>query len=103
MEVIEQIGVVTTRSGVLIVIDTGYPNLWSHNQRPVLPDGVLDSEEATAQLRDFFNRHACFQQLVPVCPSNARDVGSIAMGSRALLHYSVHVASLERHESTIQQ
>jgi len=44
---IEQLGVATTKSGILLIIDTGYLNLWSHDQVPLLPDGVLSSEEAT--------------------------------------------------------
>jgi hypothetical protein len=47
MQAIEQLGVVTSRSGILIVIDTGYLNLWSHDRTPVLPDGALDTDEAT--------------------------------------------------------
>jgi hypothetical protein len=42
----EQLGFVTCPSGTLIVIDTGYMGIWSHNQAPTLPDGMLDTEEA---------------------------------------------------------
>ena len=57
MQAIEQLGVVTTRSGTLLVIDTGYLNIWSHDQRPVLPDGVLDTEEATERANSFVDLH----------------------------------------------
>lgn len=53
MATIEQLGIVTTRSGVLIVIDTGYLNLWSHDRKPAMPDGVLSTEEATARANSF--------------------------------------------------
>jgi hypothetical protein len=53
VEAVEQLGVVTTRSGVLIVIDTGYLNLWSHDQKPVMPYDVLDTEEATTRANSF--------------------------------------------------
>jgi hypothetical protein len=53
VQVIEQLGVVTTRSGVLIVIDTGDLSLWSHDHKPVLPADVLDTEEATARANSF--------------------------------------------------
>ena len=53
MACIEGLGVVTCRSGVLIVIDTGYLNLWSHDRPPTMPEGVLDSEEATARANSF--------------------------------------------------
>jgi hypothetical protein len=32
----EQLGFVTCPSGVLIVIDTGYLGIWSHDQPPML-------------------------------------------------------------------
>jgi hypothetical protein len=38
---LEQIGMVTTRSGVLILIDTGYLKLWSHERTPEMPEGFL--------------------------------------------------------------
>jgi hypothetical protein len=53
MSRIEKLGFVTTNSGVLIVIDTGYLNLWSHEKSPVMPEGVLDSESATARANSF--------------------------------------------------
>ena len=49
MTSLEQIGTVTTRSGGLIVIDTGYLGIWSHNATPMLPAGSLDTEEQTRQ------------------------------------------------------
>src|SRR6516225_7040357 len=49
----EQLGIVTTQTGTLIVVDTGYLNLWSHDRTPVLPTGTLDSEEATEQANSF--------------------------------------------------
>ena len=57
MQVIEQLGVIATRSSILLVIDTGYLNLWSHDQRPVVPDGVLDTEEATERANSFVDLH----------------------------------------------
>ena len=47
MPVIDQLGVVTSKSGVLIVIDTGYLNLWSHDRTPAVPDGLLSNDEVT--------------------------------------------------------
>jgi hypothetical protein len=43
----EQLGVVSTRTGTLIIIDTGYLNLWSHDRPPLIPEGALQSEELT--------------------------------------------------------
>jgi hypothetical protein len=48
-----QIGTVTTRSGVLIVIDTGYLGIWSHNRSPILPDGALSPPEALHRANSF--------------------------------------------------
>lgn len=53
MPTIEQLGAVTTRSSVLLVIDTGYLNLRSHDRKPVMPDGVLSTEEATNHANSF--------------------------------------------------
>jgi hypothetical protein len=53
MSSLEQLGVVTTRSGVLIFIDTGYLKLWSHDRAPEMPDGVLSDEESTAKANLF--------------------------------------------------
>jgi hypothetical protein len=47
MSQLEEIGAVTTRSGGLIVVDTGYLRIWSHDRPPVMPDGVLSTNEAT--------------------------------------------------------
>lgn len=47
MSHLEEIGTVTTRSGGLIIVDTGYLGIWSHDQPPVMPDGVLSTDEAT--------------------------------------------------------
>jgi hypothetical protein len=44
---------VTTRSGVLILIDTGYLRLWSHDRVPEMPQGVLSDDEATARANSF--------------------------------------------------
>jgi hypothetical protein len=49
MEAIEQLGVVSTRSGILLVIDTGYLGLWSHDRQPLMPDGVLPNDALRAQ------------------------------------------------------
>ena len=53
MPSLEQIGVVTTRSGVLILIDTGYLKLWSHKRTPEIPEGFLSNEESTARANSF--------------------------------------------------
>ncbi|HSS96562.1 MAG TPA: hypothetical protein VLK33_06025 [Terriglobales bacterium] len=53
MPTLEQLGVVTSRSGVLIFIDTGYLKLWSHHQTPQIPDGVLPDEESTTMANSF--------------------------------------------------
>lgn len=47
MSALEQLGFVTCRSGALIIIDTGYLGIWSHDRPPILPDDALDSAEAT--------------------------------------------------------
>ena len=49
----EQIGTVTTRSGGLIVIDTGYLGIWSHHSPPFLPEGSLGSPERLARANRF--------------------------------------------------
>lgn len=49
----EQLGFVTCPSDVLVVIDTGYLGIWSHDQPPMLPDGVLETVEATAAANSF--------------------------------------------------
>jgi hypothetical protein len=53
MASLEQIGTVTTRSGGLIVIDTGYLGIWSHNASPLMPEGSLDTEEQTSRANSF--------------------------------------------------
>lgn len=53
----EQLGFVTCPSGVLIVIDTGYLGIWSHNQPPILPDGTLETGEATARANTSVDLH----------------------------------------------
>ena len=40
----EQLGVIKTRSGVVVVIDTGYLRIWSHDRPPLLPQGILDGD-----------------------------------------------------------
>jgi hypothetical protein len=57
MASLEQIGTVTTRSGGLIVIDTGYLGIWSHNAAPSLPAGSLDTEEQTRKANSFVDLH----------------------------------------------
>lgn len=47
MSNVERLGFVTCQSGVLIVIDTGYRGIWSHDRAPILPEGALDTTEAT--------------------------------------------------------
>jgi hypothetical protein len=46
MPALDEIGFVTCLSGILIVIDTGYLNIWSHNRPPTLPDDDPLSEVA---------------------------------------------------------
>jgi len=53
MASLEQIGTVTTRSGGLIVIDTGYLGIWSHSAPPLLPEGSLDTKEQTSRANSF--------------------------------------------------
>jgi hypothetical protein len=53
MSNLEQIGTVTTRSGGLIVVDTGYLGIWSHDRPPVLPDGSLSTDEDTRRANSF--------------------------------------------------
>jgi len=50
---VEELGIVTTRSGVLMVIDTGYLNLWSHDRPPFMPPGVLATDEAAERANSF--------------------------------------------------
>lgn len=50
---LENLGFVTSRSGSLLVIDTGYLGIWSHNRAPLLPDHILDSAEATKNANAF--------------------------------------------------
>ena len=45
----ERLGTVTLPSGIVLVVDTGLLNLWSGECRPRLPDGILSSEEQTAE------------------------------------------------------
>jgi hypothetical protein len=49
----QKLGFVTCQSGVLIVIDTGYLGIWSHDRPPVLQEGVLGSDEATERANRF--------------------------------------------------
>ncbi len=53
MASLEQIGTVTTRSGGLIVIDTGYLGIWSHDTAPFLPEGSLDTGEQINRANGF--------------------------------------------------
>jgi len=50
---LEELGFVTSRSGTLLVIDTGYLGIWSHDRAPLLPDYILDSAEATEKANSF--------------------------------------------------
>jgi len=75
----EQLGVVTCPSGVLIVIDTGYLGIWSHNQAPILPDGALETEEARAGATAFVDLH-----VVGAYAELAKDHGACARGPVAL-------------------
>ena len=52
MSVLE-LGYVTSPSGVLLLIDTGFLNMWSHDRVPVMPDGILSSQEATDRANTF--------------------------------------------------
>jgi hypothetical protein len=42
-----ELGIVTAPTGQLLIVDPGYLNLWCHDRRPVMPEGVLSSPEAT--------------------------------------------------------
>src|SRR5262245_9444648 len=50
---IETLGGVTAPSGILLVIDTGYLNLWSHDCPPRMPEDVVGDEEVTARANAF--------------------------------------------------
>ncbi|WP_221312786.1 hypothetical protein [Granulicella aggregans] len=50
---LEELGIVTSRSGILLLIDTGYLRLWSHDRVPEMPDGVLSDDGATATANTF--------------------------------------------------
>lgn len=53
MAILEDLGFVTSRSGILLVIDTGYLGIWSHDQAPSLPDHTFDSAEALESANSF--------------------------------------------------
>lgn len=53
MPTIEELGVVTSRTGILVLIDTGYLKLWSHDRAPEMPEGVLSDRAATARANTF--------------------------------------------------
>jgi hypothetical protein len=44
----EVLGEVTAPSGAVLVLDTGYLNMWCHDSPPVMPEGVLDDEGTRA-------------------------------------------------------
>lgn len=44
----EVLGTVTAPSGALFLVDFGFLELWCHDRKPVMPPGVLESDEATA-------------------------------------------------------
>jgi hypothetical protein len=43
-----ELGVVTAPTGRILLVDPGYLNLWCDDRRPVMPEGVLSSPEATS-------------------------------------------------------
>lgn len=49
----EDLGFVTSQSGNLIVIDTGYLRIWSHDHPPMLADDELESEETRERANSF--------------------------------------------------
>jgi hypothetical protein len=53
MSELEKIGICTTLSGGLIVIDTGYLGIWSHDRPPALADGELSSDELVRHANSF--------------------------------------------------
>lgn len=55
MPALEEMGFVTSLSGILIVIDTGYLNIWSHDQDPILPNEALDSDASTERANQFID------------------------------------------------
>lgn len=48
-----ELGYITVPSGSLLLIDTGYLNMWSHDKPPVMPAGILSSDEATEKANTF--------------------------------------------------
>jgi hypothetical protein len=73
----EELGFVTSRSGALIVIDTGYLGIWSHDRPPALLAGELDSEDAV-------NRANSFVDLMIVEPDAERAGRLLAMSCHPL-------------------
>ena len=57
MTKIEELGFVTSRCGILVVIDTGYLNLWSHDRTPTIPPGMLSSDADTERAHLFVDLH----------------------------------------------
>lgn len=52
----ELLGTVTAPSGNVLIVDMGMLNLWCHDREPVMPEGMLSDEAATASAnaaRDF--------------------------------------------------
>ena len=49
----EQLGIVTSPSGTLIIIDTGYLGIWSHDKAPILTDDYLSGEERAIDPNSF--------------------------------------------------
>src|SRR5262249_26478158 len=54
---LESLGLVSTRSGGLLVIDTGYLGIWSHDRVPILPEGTLSTREATHHANSCVDLH----------------------------------------------
>lgn len=44
----ELLGKVTVPSGVVLIVDAGLLNLWTHDKAPLLPEGVLSDEAAAS-------------------------------------------------------
>jgi len=57
MPATEKLGIVSTRSGTLIIIDTGYLCLWSHDRPPVMPEGALSSSKLTDRANSSVDLH----------------------------------------------
>jgi len=49
---VETLGEVQAPSGTVLIVDMGLLNVWCHDRPPVMPDGLLSSDEQTARAND---------------------------------------------------